>query len=73
MEEKILSVLKKYKGSEYNILRVSVMGANNSNQHLVIRIKCNNEIFVVECPYESLFEVKAFLEGEFPTTQIVER
>jgi hypothetical protein len=73
MEEKIVSVLQKYKGNESNVLRVSVMSPHNSNQHVVIRTKDNGEINVIECSYENLANVKDFLAREFPATQIVER
>jgi hypothetical protein len=72
MEEKVISLLRKYKGRECNVIRVSIMGAKNSNHHLVIKIKENDEISVFECPYENLSVVKAFLEKEFPAVQIVE-
>lgn len=73
MAEKVISLLKQYKGAEYNVLRVSIMGANNCNQHLVIRINNDGEINVVKCPYENLSDVREFLEEKFPTTQIVVR
>jgi hypothetical protein len=73
MAEQVFRLLKKYKGSEYNVLRVTIYGENNINQHLVIRINNDGNIKIVKCAYEKISEVKAFLDRGFPTTQIVER
>jgi hypothetical protein len=73
MAEPIFKLLNKYKGSEYNVLKVSIYGENNINQHLVIRINKDGYIKIEKCTYVKISEVKAFLDRRFPTTEIVER
>ena len=51
MIEKVVTLLKRYKGNEYNVLRVTVVCENNCHQHLAIKINSDGVIKIVKCPY----------------------